>query len=75
MQVGDHVGPGVDQDLVAALEGRAAEIVRSEVAQLQVGAGGAVIDDHALSGVVDEVGHHHRVPGRKMVPVDGFSSQ
>ena len=29
VQVGDHVRPGVDQDLVAALEGGAAEIVRA----------------------------------------------
>jgi hypothetical protein len=33
--VGDHIGPGVDQDLVAALESRATKVVGSEVAQLQ----------------------------------------
>ena len=63
VQVGDHVGPGVDQDLVAALEGGAAEIVGPEVAQLQVGAGGAVEDDHPLPHRVEVGTHRHRLPG------------
>ncbi len=49
VQVGDHVRPGVHQHLVAALEGHAAEIVGTEVSQLQVGPDGSVEDHHALA--------------------------
>ena len=49
MDLRDHVGAGHDQQLVAALELGAAEVVGSEAEQLQVGAHGAVEDDHALA--------------------------
>ena len=49
MQVGDHVGPGGDEHLVAALEGGAAEVVGSQVAQLQVGPDGSVEHHHPLA--------------------------
>ena len=46
----DGVGPGDHQQLVAPLEVRAAEVVGGEVHQLEVGAHGAVEDDHPLGG-------------------------
>ena len=49
VQVGDHVRPGGHEHLVAALEGRAAKVVGSEVAQLQVGADGSVENHHSLA--------------------------
>ena len=49
---GDDVGPGDDEQLVAALEGLAAEVVGAQVEGLDVGAEGAVVDDDAL---VDEI--------------------
>ena len=49
MELGDGIGPGIDEDLVAALEVRAPEVVRSETEELQVRARGAVEDDHALT--------------------------
>ena len=49
MQLGDDVGPGLDQDLVAALEVRAAEVVGGPRPELEVRAGGAVEDDDALA--------------------------
>ena len=49
MQLGDGVGPGLDEDLVAALEVRASEVVRSQVEELEVRAGGAVEDDDTLA--------------------------
>ncbi len=48
MHLGHQVGPGVDQYLVAPLELGAAEVVRPQAEQLQVGAHGAVEDDGAL---------------------------
>jgi len=42
-----------DEHLVAALELRSAEVVRSELAQLQVRAGRAVEDDDALGQQVE----------------------
>ena len=62
VQVGHHVGPGVAQELVAPLHGRSAEVIRAQMAQLEVGPGGAVEDDHALAhgvekGVHDEPGY------------------
>src|SRR5205807_225452 len=44
MEVGDDVGPGVGEDLVAPLVGRSAEVVGGQVARLEVRAGGAVVD-------------------------------
>jgi len=43
------IWPGRDEDLVAALEGRAAEVVGGEVHQLEARAGGAVVHDDALA--------------------------
>ena len=45
---GDDVGPGEAEHLVAPLERRAAEVVGREVETLDVGAEGAVEDDHPL---------------------------
>ncbi len=53
-----------DEHLVAALELRSAEVVRSELAQLQVRAGRAVEDDDALGQQVEVSGHGPpRLPG------------
>ena len=49
---GDDVGPGDHQQLVAALERLAPEVVGAEAQRLDVGAEGAVVDDHLL---VDQV--------------------
>src|SRR5439155_1270355 len=57
VQVGDNVRPGVDQDLVAPLEGGATEVVRRQVARLQGGACGAVVHDDALARGL-EIGVH-----------------
>ena len=70
VEVGDDVGAGGDQDLVAALHGRPAEVVGAEVAQLQVGAGGAVVDEDPLARRV-EIGAGHWAPrllGRLSLP-------
>ena len=45
---GDDVGPGDHQQLVAALERLAPEVVGAEAERLDVGAEGAVVDDHLL---------------------------
>ena len=45
VHLGDLVGPGEDEVLVAALERGSAEVVGAEVAALDPGAEGAVEDD------------------------------
>ena len=65
MQVGDHVRPGGHEDLVATLEGRAAEVVGSEVAQLQVGADGSVENHHSLAHCL-QVGTHVELGVRRL---------
>ena len=60
VEVGHHVGPGVDQDLVATLERRAPEVVGAEVACLQRRAGGAVVDHDAFTHGVEEAAGSHR---------------
>ena len=57
VEIGDDLGPGHGQDLVAAFEGRAAEVLRAEVAGLEVGAGGAVEDDDPFAQSVKERPH------------------
>ena len=57
VEVGDHVGPGVDEDLVAPLEGRPAEVVGRQSPELEVGAGGAVVDDDPLADGVEIAAH------------------
>ena len=49
VDLGDQVGAGVDQDLVAALELGPTEVLRAQTQQLQVGAHGAVEDEDALT--------------------------
>ena len=63
VQVGDDVGPGVDQDLVASLEVRTAEIVGAQVPQLKVGAGRTIEDHDPLACRVEIGTHRHRLPG------------
>ena len=58
VEVGDDVGPGVAQHLGAALEGGAAVVVERQFAQLEVGAGGAVVDDDAVVYGLQEVALH-----------------
>ena len=48
VQPPDHVGSGLDQDLVAALQVGTAEVIGGEALLLEPGAGAAVEDDHAL---------------------------
>ena len=48
VHAGDDVGTGDHEELVAALEVLAAEVVRAEAEGLDVGAEGAVVDDHLL---------------------------
>ncbi len=60
VEIGDDGRPGHGQDLVAALQGRTTEIVGAEVAQLEVGAGGAVEDDDALAKSLEESPHDER---------------
>ena len=50
-------GPGDGQDLVAALQGGATEVVGAQVARLEVGAGGAVEDDDPVAQSVEEGTH------------------
>jgi hypothetical protein len=54
VQGGDDVGPGDGQQLVAALERRAAEVVGRQVAGLEVGARRPVEDDDALAQEFEE---------------------
>ena len=77
MHLGHDLGPGLDEPLVAALELGSAEVVRTEVEQLQVRPHGAVEDDDPLAqglevrrrGRVEpteEFGggsHRNRIPG------------
>ena len=58
----DDVGLGDDQDLVATLEGGAAEVVGAQMLELEVGAGGAVEDEDALGPVRSGTGRQR--PGR-----------
>jgi hypothetical protein len=44
----DSVGAGDHQDLVAALEVRAAEVVGREILNLEICPRGAVVDEHSL---------------------------
>ena len=53
----DEVGPGEDEDLVAALELGAAEVVGGEAGGLDAGADGAVVDDDPFPGSGEEVAH------------------
>ena len=66
VHAGDHVGSGGDEQLVAALEGLAAEVVGGEVERLHVGAEGAVEDDDALG---DEIEVPALLHGLTRVPV------
>ena len=64
---GDHVGPGDHQQLVAALERLAAEVVGAEAQRLDVGAEGAVVDDHLLLDQIQVAAPRHgltRLPAR-----------
>ena len=72
MQVGNDVRPGHAQKLVAAFEGRPAEIVRPQGARLQVGPGGPVEDDEAVVDGLDEASwarvHHVNGMGEPVLP-------
>ena len=57
MQLPDHIGPGDIEQLVAAFERCASEVIGGEPRELQVGAGGAIEDDHAAGQGV-EIGRH-----------------
>ena len=46
-----------DEDVVAALEVGAAEVVGGEVQLLQAGAGGPVVDDDTLVDEIEEATH------------------
>ena len=70
VQAGDDVGAGDGQQLVAALEVVAAEVVGGEVEALHVGAEGAVVDDDALVDQVEE-GGVHAVPEPTAAPIMG----
>ena len=62
---GHHVGSGDAEDVGAALERRATEVVEAQVLGLHPGAGGAVVDDDALGHGVQECTaftHHARLP-------------
>ena len=48
VDLGDEVGAGADQDLVATLEVGAAEVLGAQAQHLQIGAHGAVEDEHPL---------------------------
>ena len=64
MDVGDDVRSGLDQELVAALEGVAPEVVLAQMAELEVGADGAVEDDDPLgNGIEIRTMHHDMLPG------------
>ena len=79
VHLGDEVGPGEHEHLVAALERLAAEVVGAEVVALHPGAERAVEHQHALGERVEErmpgaapdrasaparIGHHHQVTWR-----------
>ncbi len=66
VQVGDDVGAGDRQDVGAALELGAAEVVGGEPQLLEVGAGGTVVHDDALVHEVEEAAHRclTRLPSR-----------
>jgi hypothetical protein len=49
VHVGHDVGAGHHQEFVASFEGRPTEVVGAEVAQLQVGAHGAVPHDDTFT--------------------------
>ncbi len=53
----DELGPGDHEQLVAALEVGAAEVVGGEAGGLDAGAHGAVVDDDPFTGGVEEVAH------------------
>ena len=57
---GDELGPGQAQELIAALQVRAAEIVGTQWLLLDVGAEGAVVDEDALAGRVLIGTHENR---------------
>ena len=61
MQVPDHVGTTGVQQLVASLEGWAAEVVGSETDGLEVRPSGPVEDDETRADLVEIVSHgrHH----------------
>ena len=64
MDVGDDVRPGLDQELVATLEGVAPEVVLAQMAELDVGANGPVKDDDTLgNGIEIRTMHHDMLPG------------
>ena len=75
VELADHVGAGEDEDLVAALEVGAAEVVGGEVGALQPGAEGAVEHEDALAQRVEEVDIATRLPEgaprRSARPVSG----
>ena len=49
MELPDDVGSSDAEHFVAPFERVPAEVVRAQLAKLQVGPGGAVIDDYALA--------------------------
>ncbi len=55
VQFGHHVGPGGDEDLVAAFERRAPEVVGPELPELEVGAATSVEHDHPLTCGTEEI--------------------
>ena len=66
VHLGDHVGSGDHEQLVAALEVLAAEVVGPQAQRLHVGAEGAVVDDHLLVDQVEVAAGTHgltRLPG------------
>ena len=66
MELLDRVRFRDDQDLVAALQLGAAEVVGRQLLELQVGPGGAVEDDHPLAQRGQVVG------GRRVEAAEGI---
>ena len=65
MDLGHHVGARLDEQLVAPLELRAAEVVGAEAEQLQVRPHGAVEDDDALAQRLEVRGCGRLEPAEK----------
>jgi hypothetical protein len=63
MHLTDELGPGDAEQLVASFQRLAPEVVGRQAALLQVGAGGAVVDDDALSEQVEKRRHGDLLTG------------